>query len=69
MFNELKTKENVYKNLINGKWVESNSRKPIEIYSPIDNSLVGKVQSMTKHEVDEVIKNTKECIQESQYIS
>ena len=24
MFNELKTKENVYKNLINGKWVESN---------------------------------------------
>lgn len=62
MFNELKTKENVYKNLINGKWVESNSRKPIEIYSPIDNSLVGKVQSMTKHEVDEVIKNTKESI-------
>lgn len=51
MFNELKTKENVYKNLINGKWVESNSRKPIEIYSPIDNSLVGKVQSMTKYEV------------------
>ena len=62
MFNELKTKENVYKNLINGKWVESNSRKPIEIYSPIDNSLVGKVQSMTKHEVDEVIKNTKESM-------
>ncbi|WP_330574152.1 hypothetical protein [Clostridioides difficile] len=59
MFNELKTKENVYKNLINGKWVESNSRKPIEIYSPIDNSLVGKVQSMTKHEVDEVIKTQK----------
>ncbi len=56
MFNELRTKENVYKNLINGKWVESNSRKPIEIYSPIDNSLVGKVQSMTKHEVDEAIK-------------
>lgn len=62
MFNELRTKENVYKNLINGKWVESNSRKPIEIYSPIDNSLVGKVQSMTKHEVDEAIKNTKESI-------
>ncbi|MFP4698250.1 MAG: NADP-dependent glyceraldehyde-3-phosphate dehydrogenase [Eubacteriales bacterium] len=45
----------IYKNLINGKWVASNSGRTIKIKSPSDNSLVGEVQAQTKEEVDETI--------------
>lgn len=61
MFNCIKCENNVFKNLINGEWVGSKENNYIEIYSPLDNSLVGKVPAMTKEEVDNVIKVAKEA--------
>lgn len=58
MFKKLSNNK-IYKNLFNGEWTESESGKIIEIYSPINNSLVGKIQAMTKDEVDKAIQNTK----------
>ncbi|WP_343216360.1 NADP-dependent glyceraldehyde-3-phosphate dehydrogenase [Clostridium simiarum] len=61
MFMNLKDKNNVYKNLYDGHWVESETGKYIDILSPIDNSFVGKVQAMNKEEVDKAIMNSKEA--------
>ena len=61
MFTNLCCKNKIYKNLYNGHWIESNSNKLIEIFSPVDGSLLGKVQAMTTEEVDMTIKNTKEA--------
>lgn len=52
---------NVYKNLINGQWVSSSTGKTIEIYSPIDKRIVGKIQAMSNFEVDEVFNAAKEA--------
>lgn len=52
-------KNKTFKNLVNGKWIESSSNKFIDILSPLDNSLVGRVPAMTKEEVDETIKYAK----------
>lgn len=64
MFNCIKCENNGFKNLINGEWVGSKENNYIEIYSPLDNSLVGKVPAMTKDEVDNVIKVAKEAQRE-----
>ncbi|MBU5592209.1 NADP-dependent glyceraldehyde-3-phosphate dehydrogenase [Clostridium sp. MSJ-4] len=61
IFMNLKDKNNVYKNLYDGHWVESETGKYIDILSPIDNSFVGKVQAMNKEEVDKAIMNSKEA--------
>ncbi|WP_040209954.1 NADP-dependent glyceraldehyde-3-phosphate dehydrogenase [Clostridium polynesiense] len=61
MFNELCCEDKTYRNLVGGKWMDSKTNKFIEIHSPIDGSLVGKVPSMSREEVDEVIKNSKEA--------
>ena len=61
MFTNLCCKNKIYKNLYNGHWIESNSNKLIEIFSPVDGSLLGKVQAMTTEEVDMAIKNTTEA--------
>jgi glyceraldehyde-3-phosphate dehydrogenase (NADP+) len=60
MFENLQ-QNNIYKNLLNGEWVCSKTENTIEIYSPVDNSLVGKVQALCKEEVKDVIKNSKEA--------
>ncbi len=52
----------VYGNLINGQWRESVSGKVIAITSPVDGSLVGKIQALSKDEVDEVIRYSKESL-------
>lgn len=49
----------IYGNLLNGEWVESESGKQIEIHSPVDGSLIGKIQAMTQREVDEAVRDTK----------
>ncbi|WP_238918728.1 NADP-dependent glyceraldehyde-3-phosphate dehydrogenase [Clostridium sp. YIM B02555] len=59
MFNCIKSENNVFKNLINGQWVSSKEDNLIEINSPIDNSIVGKIPAMTKEEVDFVISTAK----------
>ncbi len=61
IFMNLKDENNVYKNLYDGHWVESETGKYIDILSPIDNSFVGKVQAMNKEEVDKAIMNSKEA--------
>lgn len=53
MFENISEKQ-VYKNLINGEWIMS-SENLIEIKSPLDNSLVGKVSGMSQSQVDEVM--------------
>ncbi len=61
MFKNLYVENNLYKNFIGGQWVNSKTNNFIEITSPIDDSLVGKVPSMSKEEVDLAIKNAKEA--------
>jgi len=48
-----------YTSLINGRWFESESNETIEINSPYKDELVGRVQAMTKNEVDEAIRSAK----------
>lgn len=60
MFKNLYTEDNLYKNFIKGQWVINKTNKFIEINSPIDASLVGKIPSMDKEEVDLAIKSAKE---------
>ncbi len=52
-------KNGVYKNLVNGKWVESRRKGLMSISSPVDGSLVGKVQAMSMEEADEAIHGVK----------
>lgn len=59
MFSNLVGKERQFRNLINGEWCNSESEKFIEIYSPVDEKLVGKVPAMTQDEVNNVIKVAK----------
>lgn len=54
----------VYKNLVNGEWVESKSGKLITISSPIDGSLIGKIQSISREDVDYIIEVTKKSLPE-----
>ncbi len=61
MFKCIKCENNNFKNLINGEWVGSKDNKSIEIYSPLDNSLLGSVPAMSKEEVDNVINIAKEA--------
>lgn len=60
MFSNLNDGEE-YKNLIDGKWIKSASGNLINIYSPIDKKLVGKIQALTKEEIDSVIKASKKA--------
>ena len=61
MFNCIRGEELTFKNLVDGKWITSDSNKFIEIYSPIGNCVVGKVPAMTREEVDFAISNAKEA--------
>lgn len=64
MFSNIKSEELIFKNFVNGQWVESKSGKYIDIFSPVDNSLVGKVPAMSKEEVDFAIINAKQAQKE-----
>ncbi|GMQ60549.1 NADP-dependent glyceraldehyde-3-phosphate dehydrogenase [Vallitalea sediminicola] len=54
MFEDIKD-NNIYKNLYDGKWINSTSNNHITINSPIDGKEVGKIQAMTGEEVDKVV--------------
>ncbi|MBE6072256.1 MAG: NADP-dependent glyceraldehyde-3-phosphate dehydrogenase [Clostridium butyricum] len=64
MFSIIKDENKNFKNLFNGEWAVSKSNMFIDINSPIDNSLVGRVPAMTKDEVDFIIKSAKEAQKE-----
>ncbi|MFT5871918.1 MAG: glyceraldehyde-3-phosphate dehydrogenase (NADP+) [Clostridium sp.] len=49
--------DKTYKNLFNGEWVTS--KDTIDIFSPVNNDLVGKVPAMSSGEVNAVIANSK----------
>lgn len=51
-------KDNIYKNLYNGTWVES-FNFPINIYSPENGNLIGGIQSMSKKEINTSILNSR----------
>ncbi|WP_029451599.1 NADP-dependent glyceraldehyde-3-phosphate dehydrogenase [Clostridium algidicarnis] len=61
MFKNLKDENKIYKNLYDGYWEESKSGKYTEIFSPVDNNLMGKIQSMNKDDIDKAIMNSKEA--------
>ena len=48
MFSNLVGEERKFRNLINGQWCNSKSEKFIEIKSPINEEIVGRVPAMTK---------------------
>lgn len=52
MFDKIKGENNTFKNLVDGEWISSSSGNFIDINSPVDNSLVGRVPAMTVEEVD-----------------
>lgn len=61
MFGNLCSENKVYKNLIGGQWVGAESGKLIEITSPVDGQLVGKVGAMSKEEVDNVMRAARDA--------
>lgn len=61
MFKQLACENKNYRNLIDGEWQSTKTNNLIEIKSPIDGSLVGRIQSMSKEEVDFAINGAKEA--------
>lgn len=59
MLNYIKDENNNFNNFVDGKWVKSESNKYIEIHSPLDDSLIGRVPAMNKEEVDFAIESSK----------
>lgn len=60
MFSNLYCDNKIYRNLIGGDWVISDDSELIEIKSPIDGSIVGKVSAMNTAEVDKAIRVAKD---------
>ena len=59
-FNQLKTADEdrlTYKYFSGGEWLESDSGMLLDVISPIDNSLVGRVQQCTEDDIDTCITN------------
>ena len=59
MFQHMCKADKTYCNLYNGKWVEASSSKFLEIRSPVDGSMVGRVPAMSREDVDRAIENAK----------
>jgi len=55
IFDSIKT-DNVYKIFINGQWIESSNKETFEIKSPIDDSLIAKVQKATKKDAEDAVQ-------------
>ncbi|HML47767.1 MAG TPA: aldehyde dehydrogenase family protein, partial [Clostridia bacterium] len=60
MFRKLCGEGKTFCNLYDGEWTKASSDALIEIVSPVDGSLVGKVPAMTREDVDRAVANTKE---------
>ncbi len=58
-FSDLKTGDAIptYKYFVGGEWKTSTSGRTLEVRSPIDGSLVGRIQACTKEEAAAVIEN------------
>lgn len=62
MFQHMCNGDRDFCNLFDGQWVEASSSKYLEIHSPVDGSLVGRVPAMSREDVDRAIQNTKESL-------
>ena len=60
MFDIMKGDNGTFKNLVNGQWVSSIEEKFIDIYSPLNNTIIGRIPAMTKEEVDIAITTAKD---------
>lgn len=60
MFEDIQ-KNSVYKNLINGEWVEGKSKATMPVLSPADGSTVGSTQQLTREEIDDIILYAKKA--------
>ncbi|GAA0116189.1 NADP-dependent glyceraldehyde-3-phosphate dehydrogenase [Clostridium senegalense] len=56
MINSIK-KDNIYHNLYDGKWIICDNT--IDIFSPTNGELIGKVPAMSNHDVDNFLENSK----------
>jgi glyceraldehyde-3-phosphate dehydrogenase (NADP+) len=56
---ELISEDYKFRNLVNGKWEESKEDKYIDILSPVDNTLIGKIPAMSKEDVNVAIEGAK----------
>lgn len=54
-------KDKIYKNIVAGKYYDSQEGNLIDIKSPIDNSVVGRVQALSKDDVNYIIENAKQA--------
>ncbi|HBG62400.1 MAG: glyceraldehyde-3-phosphate dehydrogenase [Omnitrophica WOR_2 bacterium GWF2_38_59] len=61
MFSCIMNKGNVFKCLLNGKWIESNTGKRDKIFSPVDGTIVGEVQCISQQEAEEFIVTAKDA--------
>ena len=48
-----------YRYLVNGKWEKSSSKDLIEVYNPSNGRILAKLQSLSKSDIDDVLKNSK----------
>ncbi|AJA47490.1 NADP-dependent glyceraldehyde-3-phosphate dehydrogenase [Clostridium pasteurianum DSM 525 = ATCC 6013] len=60
MFENISNGKN-YKSLFNGEWIESKNKNTIELKSPVDESIIGSIQALSKEEVDEVLEISREA--------
>ena len=64
MFSNLIGEERKFRNLVNGKWCDSKTGEFIEILSPVDKKIVGKIPAMNNTEVDYVFEIAKNAQKE-----
>jgi glyceraldehyde-3-phosphate dehydrogenase (NADP+) len=64
MIIKFENEDKIYKNYINGEWVINTNNDYIEIKSPIDDSIVGKVEAMTPKEIDKAVNSAKKAQKE-----
>ena len=60
MFEEL-CSSNIYRTLVNGEWIISNTGNTISLFSPADNCHIGNIQSLSKEEVNNIIAISKKA--------
>ncbi len=47
----------IYKMLINGKWIESSNKKTFDVRNPYDGSIVGRVQKAARDDAENAVKS------------
>ena len=55
----------LYKNYVNGQWVQSKGTQMIQIYDPVDSGkVIGQVPQTPKDEFDAIVANAKDTFEE-----